>query len=327
MHARSARRAVEDDIPDSKRCNRNCDPLQSMSMHTQNATVERDHELRSPHSRTGEPAAAFGCTEATIASWQYFHVHSINASSGPSPAEATTATWHHQGNQQYSVTAITTSTGAVAERYAYSAYGEPTILDASGTVLSSSLINNRYTFTGREWDATVGLYHFRARWMSPKTGRFLGRDPIGYEGSEWGLYEFLESSSVSQLDSLGTSCESARDAALELCNARNIICNRNCVASAPPWFVRPKGSWAHRNWCEGLCQGSYMSCYSLVEASYAACVAERNKGIICGTCLIGIGGVICCLDTPLPGPADCLGAPIAACGAALCTVDEDSNGR
>jgi len=83
-------------------------------------------------------------------------------------------------NQQYSITAVTTSAGAIAERYAYSAYGEPTILDGSGSVIASSAINNRYSYTGREWDATVGLHHFRARWMSPKTGRFLTRDPIGY---------------------------------------------------------------------------------------------------------------------------------------------------
>lgn len=87
-------------------------------------------------------------------------------------------------NQQYSINAITTSTGAIAERYAYSAYGEPTILDASGSVIANSTINNWYSYTGREWDANVGLYHFRARGMSPKTGRFLGRDPIDYEGSE-----------------------------------------------------------------------------------------------------------------------------------------------
>ena len=87
-------------------------------------------------------------------------------------------------NQQYSITAVTTSAGAIAERYAYSAYGEPTICDASGSVLASSAINNWYSYTGREWDANVGLYHFRARGMSPKTGRFLGRDPIDYEGSE-----------------------------------------------------------------------------------------------------------------------------------------------
>jgi RHS repeat-associated protein len=75
----------------------------------------------------------------------------------------------------------TQSVLAIAELYAYSAYGQPTILDASASVLSSSAINNRYTYTGREWDATLGLHHFRARWMSPSAGRFLGRDPIGYD--------------------------------------------------------------------------------------------------------------------------------------------------
>jgi RHS repeat-associated protein len=83
-------------------------------------------------------------------------------------------------NQQYSITAMTTSTGAVAERYAYTAYGQPTIASASGSVLTSSAVGNRYTYSGREWDETLGIHHFRARWMSPMTGRFLGRDPIGY---------------------------------------------------------------------------------------------------------------------------------------------------
>jgi RHS repeat-associated protein len=96
-------------------------------------------------------------------------------------------------NQQYSITAMTTSTGAVAERYAYTAYGQPTILNASGTVLTSSAVGNRYTYTGREWDETLGLHHFRARWMSPLAGRFLGRDPIGYVGSENVLYEYCDS--------------------------------------------------------------------------------------------------------------------------------------
>ena len=60
------------------------------------------------------------------------------------------------------------------------AYGQPTILDPSGTVLQTSDFSLRYSFTGREWDATLGLYHFRARCMSPSAGRFLGRDPIEF---------------------------------------------------------------------------------------------------------------------------------------------------
>jgi RHS repeat-associated protein len=106
-------------------------------------------------------------------------------------------------NQQYSITAVTTSAGAIAERYAYSAYGEATICDASGSVLASSAINNRYTYTCREWDATVGLNHFRARWISPKAGRFVSRDPIGYRGSPFDLYEMLDSRPVDRTDALG----------------------------------------------------------------------------------------------------------------------------
>jgi len=101
------------------------------------------------------------------------------------------------------VTAVTTSTGSIAERYAYSAYGHPTILDASGTVLQTSNFSLRYSFTGREWDATLGLYHFRARWMNPSAGRFVGRDPIGYEGSPYDLYEYCESNPIRFLDPFG----------------------------------------------------------------------------------------------------------------------------
>jgi RHS repeat-associated protein len=121
-------------------------------------------------------------------------------------AAGTSGTIHYyHRNQQYSITAMTTSTGAVAERYAYTAYGQPTILDASGSVLTSSAVGNRYTYTGREWDETLGIHHFRARWMSPLAGRFLGRDPIGYEGSEWGLYEYCGSRPKVMVDPHGLS--------------------------------------------------------------------------------------------------------------------------
>ena len=109
------------------------------------------------------------------------------------PTSTSTVHFYHR-NHQYSITAVTTSTGTIAERYAYSAYGQPTILDASGSVLSTSSISHRYTYTGREWDATLGLHHFRARWMSPSAGRFLGRDPIGYFDG-MGLYSAYFASS------------------------------------------------------------------------------------------------------------------------------------
>jgi len=118
------------------------------------------------------------------------------------PTSTSTVHFYHR-NHQYSITAITTSTGTIAERYAYTAYGQPTILDASASVLSSSAINNRYTYTAREWDATLGLHHFRARWMSPIAGRFLGRDPIQYNGLSWNQYQALSSNPLDRFDPSG----------------------------------------------------------------------------------------------------------------------------
>ncbi len=92
---------------------------------------------------------------------------------------SSTAVYYHR-NQQYSVTALTDASGSVLERYAYTAYGVPTIANASGTVLSASAQNNRYTYTGREWDNDIQQYHYRARMYDPSLGRFCLRDPIGY---------------------------------------------------------------------------------------------------------------------------------------------------
>ena len=106
-------------------------------------------------------------------------------------------------NQQYSITAVTTSTGSIAERYAYTAYGQPTILDASGTVLQTSNFSLRYSFTGREWDATLSLYHFRARWMSPSAGGGITRDPIGFEGGAFSIVENCHSNPFVYVDPTG----------------------------------------------------------------------------------------------------------------------------
>ncbi|MBN8603222.1 MAG: RHS repeat-associated core domain-containing protein [Planctomycetes bacterium] len=111
-------------------------------------------------------------------------------------------TWYHR-NQQYSIVACTDSSGAATERYAYTAYGLPTITDGSGTVRTSSAIGNRYTYTGREWDGVLGLYHYRARMYEATVGRFCSRDPIGYvDGSSlYGQYIRMQ-----HLDSMGLFC-------------------------------------------------------------------------------------------------------------------------
>jgi RHS repeat-associated protein len=105
-------------------------------------------------------------------------------------------------NQQYSITAVSDGGGSVVERYAYTAYGQVTFADASGSVISKSAIANRYTFTGREWDEGLSLYHYRARMYDSVAGRFCSRDPIGYRGG-FNLFAYCGSMPLIYVDADG----------------------------------------------------------------------------------------------------------------------------
>ncbi|TWT84857.1 tRNA3(Ser)-specific nuclease WapA precursor [Planctomycetes bacterium CA13] len=120
---------------------------------------------------------------------------------------------YYHRNQQYSVIALTDGGGLIKERYAYTAYGEPTILDSSLSVLATSLSSNRYTYTGREWDEALGLYHYRARMYDSVAGRFCSRDPIGYADTML-LYSFLLKSVLGQVDPSGFFSTSDRDVSI-----------------------------------------------------------------------------------------------------------------
>jgi RHS repeat-associated protein len=117
---------------------------------------------------------------------------------------AASETLYYSRNQQYSVTALTSSTGTVVERYAYSAYGEPKFFSGTGTVLTDSARDSRYTYTGRECDKAIGLYHFRARMYDAESGRFCGRDPIGFKGGGKNFYALLSLNPLDGTDPTGT---------------------------------------------------------------------------------------------------------------------------
>jgi RHS repeat-associated protein len=57
-----------------------------------------------------------------------------------------------------------------------------------------------YAFTGREWDAEIGLYYYRARYYSAKTGQFLGEDPMRTPGS---LFSYVANAPLVHTDPTG----------------------------------------------------------------------------------------------------------------------------
>ena len=111
-------------------------------------------------------------------------------------------------NQQYSITAVSDGGGSVVERYAYSAYGQVTFVDASGPEISNSAISNRFTYTGREWDNGLSLYHYRARMYDAVGGRFCSVDPMGYEDG-LSMYLFVRNSPSMNVDPTGLFCVGA----------------------------------------------------------------------------------------------------------------------
>jgi RHS repeat-associated protein len=72
-----------------------------------------------------------------------------------------------------SVRLLTDSAGAVTDTYTYDAFG--TLTARTGAT------PNEYLYAGERFDPETGLYHLRARYMRPETGRFWSMD--SFEGA------------------------------------------------------------------------------------------------------------------------------------------------
>ena len=123
-------------------------------------------------------------------------------------------TVHHVHDALGNVTALTDASGSVVERYTYDVFGQTTIRNASGTVLTASAYGNRFMFTGREWIAELNVYDYRNRMYAPGMGRFLETDPINYAAGDVNIYRYVSNKPNSYRDPFGVKkcCETeARD--------------------------------------------------------------------------------------------------------------------
>jgi RHS repeat-associated protein len=102
-----------------------------------------------------------------------------------------------QQNRLGSVTHLTGFAGEIIESYRCDAFGQPTTSYTGGS------FNNRFKFTGREYQEAFGIYEYRNRAYHPGLGRFLSEDPIGSATGDTNLFRYCGNDPVNCTDPSG----------------------------------------------------------------------------------------------------------------------------
>lgn len=106
-------------------------------------------------------------------------------------ADGTTRYYHADGLA--STRLLTDASGSVVARASYKAFGE--IRTSSGVAIADGYVGT----LGVERDST-GLLFMRNRYYDPSMGRFVQRDPIGFNAGDVNVYRYCENDPMSQVD-------------------------------------------------------------------------------------------------------------------------------
>ncbi|MDZ4850142.1 MAG: RHS repeat-associated core domain-containing protein [Pirellulaceae bacterium] len=196
----------------------------------------------------------------------------------------------------FNVTSLVTASGTVVQHFRYDTYGKRTILTPTWTTTTVNSYAFYHGFAGGKQDAISGRVHFRNRDYDTNLQRWITRDPIGYEGSEWNLYEYVSGNPLNRVDPNGLMDNPAVDgrsknpfrdppprpspsnSISDICKAIRASgcggCGANCETEMQDLFDRvrntPPRGFPNRcnNWVYDFGMNENSPCYSLQPAAW-----------------------------------------------------------
>lgn len=106
---------------------------------------------------------------------------------------------HYDGGGDTRV--VTDENENVVETATYSAFGE--VVEKTNSIVNPFGYKGAF---GYYTNGEISDIYVRARSYEPKIGRWLSRDPIGFEGSQWNVYEYADGAPTFRTDPSGFGC-------------------------------------------------------------------------------------------------------------------------
>jgi RHS repeat-associated protein len=169
------------------------------------------------------------------------------------------------------VRALTSESGTITDTYIYDAFG--ILVGKTGTS------DNAYLYRGEQWDADLGLYYNRARYLNAGSGRFWNADTYeGYDADPVSLHRYL----YANADPVAFTDPSGYMSLGEVTAAQNVDANMNRMAV--PRAVNTMNRF-RQSWCR-ITEKTIWQAHHLIGLSFGgagsratARAADLLKGI------------------------------------------------
>jgi RHS repeat-associated protein len=203
--------------------------------------------------------------------------------------------FYYQQDHEGSVTHLSNASGNVIEKYRYDVFGNPVTIYSNGTY------NNRFKFTGREFNSTFGFYEYRARAYHPILGRFMSEDPKLADAGDYNLFRYCHNDPLDLTDPMGltdtaptysprqTSFERA-ESGLDLTNAERISLWQKSMESSIGGELAFRSVQFMDTFSRQLGQGSFQDQHMEFRPNGKSITSPAGNPITQGTVIFYVNG-------------------------------------